>query len=202
MGKKSPPLMVRHKSAMDRARRQKEDPRILQIGLRIKKARADKGWSQHALALRLGVTAGAVGQWEIGANRPQMRTFEKIAEALGVSRDWLLTGEDERERGIAQDVHEKRLLQLARQMPADARAVFVSLMENWSVSEIPDPELIRAVFEQFVGLPRTARRHAAVMIDGLSRLGPLLAPEVDATPCLPDDGQKARKTRKGAVQVK
>ena len=59
---------------------------------RIKNSRIAAKMTQEELARAVGKTRNAVTQWESGASRPRLNTLEKIAEALEVSVDWLLTG--------------------------------------------------------------------------------------------------------------
>jgi repressor LexA len=59
-------------------------------GERIKEARAARNFSQVDLALRLGVTQGAIGQYERGDNLPPLNLAAPLARELHVSTDWLL----------------------------------------------------------------------------------------------------------------
>jgi Zn-dependent peptidase ImmA (M78 family)/transcriptional regulator with XRE-family HTH domain len=52
-------------------------------------ARRLKGWTQAALAKELGVTAGAVSQFENGLSQPSPETFERIAMLLKVNPAFL-----------------------------------------------------------------------------------------------------------------
>lgn len=60
------------------------------IGERIKEARAARNFSQLDLALRLGVTQGAIGQYERGVNLPSLNLAVPLARELQVTTDWLL----------------------------------------------------------------------------------------------------------------
>jgi transcriptional regulator with XRE-family HTH domain len=60
------------------------------IGDRIKEARAALNFSQLDLALRLGVTQGAIGQYERGVSLPSLNLAVPLARELQVSTDWLL----------------------------------------------------------------------------------------------------------------
>lgn len=59
------------------------------IGARIKQVRADSGLTQDAFGKPLGVTRGAVANWErgLGIKRDNLLA---IAERFKVSFDWLL----------------------------------------------------------------------------------------------------------------
>ena len=57
------------------------------LGRNIKQCRAALGLTQAQLAAAVGVTPGAVGQYEIGANRPSLKTALALAAALGCTVD-------------------------------------------------------------------------------------------------------------------
>lgn len=92
------------------------DAKDVAIGIRIKEARGKRGLSQHDLALHLGITAGAVGQWETGDTRPTMTNFERMADVLGVSYQWLLTGDNPSETTRAQTKAEEAILFAIRKL--------------------------------------------------------------------------------------
>ncbi len=58
--------------------------------------------SQLDLANRIGITRVSVGKWESGLNQPKGRYLNDLAAALGVSVDWLLTGKEEGNAGVAE----------------------------------------------------------------------------------------------------
>jgi transcriptional regulator with XRE-family HTH domain len=51
---------------------------------------------QTELAGIVGVTPGAWSAWELGRNQPDLATVELLADALGVSPEWLAWGRGER----------------------------------------------------------------------------------------------------------
>ena len=61
---------------------------------RLKKARADKGWSQIKLADAVGVRQNTISGYENSAgekgNSPKLDVAARIAECLDVSLDWLV----------------------------------------------------------------------------------------------------------------
>ena len=63
--------------------------------LAIKQVRERLGMTQEQLANMLGVTQGAVSQWEMGATRPAFDSLIKLAKALGVTVDELINGKEE-----------------------------------------------------------------------------------------------------------
>jgi transcriptional regulator with XRE-family HTH domain len=58
----------------------------------LKAARIGHGLSQEDLADKLGVSNGAVGNWETGPTIPRPQMLRKIEELLGVKIEKLLTG--------------------------------------------------------------------------------------------------------------
>ncbi len=64
------------------------------MGARIRAARAERGWTQDALAEAVGVSRSAVAQWETDRAGQVRDTLPRIAAALGVSVEYLLTGDD------------------------------------------------------------------------------------------------------------
>lgn len=60
----------------------------------IRDLRIRCGLSQTQLASLMGVTQGAVNQWESGATHPKIMLLPKLASALGVTVDELIGKED------------------------------------------------------------------------------------------------------------
>lgn len=56
----------------------------------LKSRRKALGLNQTALAEAVGVTPGAVSQWESGLTNPSLETLVKIAAVLNVTTDELL----------------------------------------------------------------------------------------------------------------
>lgn len=97
-------------------------PKRLAIGRRIAAARAKTGLSQAALATKLGLSAGAITQWETGRVTPEPDKFQALAEALGVEVGWLLTGDEPDEVARAQTVTEQEALLILRRMKPEEQA--------------------------------------------------------------------------------
>lgn len=64
----------------------------MNISDRILSRRTALGLSKTALAKAIGVSDVSVGKWESGLNQPKGRYLNDLADVLGVSVDWLLTG--------------------------------------------------------------------------------------------------------------
>ena len=56
----------------------------------IERLRKEKGITQESFAAQLGVTQGAVSQWENGTSRPTIDKLTKMAKILECSVDELL----------------------------------------------------------------------------------------------------------------
>ena len=67
------------------------------IGSTIAHFRKKNGWTQIALAEKLGVSGKAVSKWESGQGYPDITLFPVMADLFGVSVDFLMLGE---EKGI------------------------------------------------------------------------------------------------------
>ncbi len=62
------------------------------IGERIRSTRKSLNLNQANLALRVGVSQPAIANWESGIHDPRRLMMAKLAEALGVSAEWLAEG--------------------------------------------------------------------------------------------------------------
>lgn len=61
---------------------------LASIGMRIKRARLDRGFSQAEAALRIGISRSFLATVERGESGVSTRVLAKIAEAFGVSMSW------------------------------------------------------------------------------------------------------------------
>lgn len=66
------------------------------LGPRIAALRRKAGMSQAELAHRLKLSPSAVGMYEQGRREPSVETLVDMASALGVTVDFLLTGQAEK----------------------------------------------------------------------------------------------------------
>ena len=64
----------------------------MKLSMRVRKARHKAGLSEQVLAERMGVTRGAVANWESAVAVPAARRLARIANVTGVSYEWLATG--------------------------------------------------------------------------------------------------------------
>lgn len=66
---------------------------ILGIGKRIKEARLRKGYTQAALANLIGVTSGAIGNYENETSHPKEEVLYKLINTLEVDANYLFQDE-------------------------------------------------------------------------------------------------------------
>jgi transcriptional regulator with XRE-family HTH domain len=69
----------------------------MEFGERLQSLRKDKGYSQERIAEELGVSRQSVSKWERGETFPEMDKVVTLSNILGVSTDFLLKGEEEKE---------------------------------------------------------------------------------------------------------
>lgn len=107
---------------------------------RIRQARQNAGFSQQELSERIGITRGAVANWESDAGiEPTVEHMIKLAMLTGVSFEWLATGRgpgnaDQAEpvaapEEFARDSDERCLLQLFRGAPKQNRPLILEVVE-------------------------------------------------------------------------
>lgn len=83
--------------------------------------RKKNGWSQEDLAEQLGVSRQSVSKWESAGSVPDLKKVIQMAELFGVSTDYLLKDEMEREnRGIAETSGRDSLLRRVSMEEANA----------------------------------------------------------------------------------
>jgi transcriptional regulator with XRE-family HTH domain len=64
------------------------------VGKRIRDCREAKKISQATLAKLVGLSTAAIWNWETKGTVPRPETLTKVAEALGVSENYLFDGDD------------------------------------------------------------------------------------------------------------
>lgn len=85
------------------------------IGTRIKTLRREVGLSQANLAKKLNINIQQLARYEAGGSIPSAFLLSKIAEALEVSIDYLVTGYDKGFSKLA-NITDKELLELFRRV--------------------------------------------------------------------------------------
>jgi transcriptional regulator with XRE-family HTH domain len=95
------------------------------IGGRIRTARLDRGLTQDQLASEVGVSRSAVAQWETSRTGQVTENLSRIAQALEVSVEYLMYGEDKRVPTEARQGDELALLRLYRECDPDDRQMLL-----------------------------------------------------------------------------
>lgn len=90
-----------------------ERRKICSVGQRIKEARKKVGLTQKELADRIGVSTTTIQQYELGKRQPRFEQAAAIADALGVTYFYLVTGE----------IHEKDPVELASSLDQKLKCV-------------------------------------------------------------------------------
>ena len=62
----------------------------MKVGVRIRTVRKEKKITQVELGKKLGVSGSMIAQYETGVRNPKLDTIGKIADALGVSLNYLM----------------------------------------------------------------------------------------------------------------
>ena len=96
------------------------------FGARLLEQRKAKDWSQGDVAQRVDTSAPIIGRYERGDMSPSIEVAAKIAQALGVSLDYLL-GLHELPDLFADQTMLARWQALVALTPADQRAILDTL---------------------------------------------------------------------------
>lgn len=98
----------------------------MEMGLRIKQLRKEKGWTQAELASKLGLKDSAIAKYEKGRVENMKRdTIAKMAELFGCSPVYLMCMEDKHGAAATDfplDSNEQKLLNTYRSFNATGKA--------------------------------------------------------------------------------
>lgn len=131
---------------------------LQQLGARISEAREGARLSQDEAAKRIGIDKSTLSRYERGRVSPTAEVLMLMAVTMGVSADWLLTGEGVKERGewgvdvaqsamICLQVFDEELRRAGVQMAAEDRRAFAIGMYRTAtdIGIIKHDELERAM---------------------------------------------------------
>ena len=103
----------------------------LNVGQRVRELRKKRRVQQKKLAQMVGVSPGALTNFEKGRRRISLDWLQKISEALDTPMAYFLPEERAKSRITAGDPREKRLLDAWRRLRSDIlRKDFLRLMEH------------------------------------------------------------------------
>jgi len=98
------------------------------FGLRLKSLRKQQKWTQKELAARLATSASQLNKYECGVSVPPAEKLVEMAELMGTSIDYLLTGN----QADAQTLHSMRLMerfQALEALAAEDREVVIKVID-------------------------------------------------------------------------
>lgn len=84
-----------------------------------------QGISQYRFAKELGVSTSRVSQWKSRKSNPPTNLLYKISQILGVSMEYLLTGED----GVASTKEDTKVLTLYHSMNDEGKEKALEQLE-------------------------------------------------------------------------
>lgn len=102
------------------------------FGARVKALRKQRGWTQKELAAKLGVRPAHLNKYESGLHAPPIEKLAELAGILGVSLDYLVTGDPA--EGVP--LHNTRLLDRFRKLQdfaADDQETVIKLVDAYIV---------------------------------------------------------------------
>lgn len=70
---------------------------LMNIASRLKRARKSRGYTQDALANKIGVSRGVISNIEYGKTEPQALVADAICNVLGINESWLILGQGDME---------------------------------------------------------------------------------------------------------
>jgi transcriptional regulator with XRE-family HTH domain len=101
------------------------------------KLRDDKGYKDSDVAKIAGITKSTFSDWKSGRSCPKNDKLQKIAEVLGVTVDYLMTGKESLKEKDPYDARKQRIMSYAEQMldmgiTPDDLAALIDLAEKMS----------------------------------------------------------------------
>ncbi len=93
----------------------------MSIGSRIKERREELGITQTQLADMIGVTKGAIGNYETDANSPKASIMYKVFNALKCDANYLYQDENESSESTMIPKEERALLKLYRELNEEGK---------------------------------------------------------------------------------
>ena len=106
-------------------------PDELMVGQKIRELRKTRRLQQKKLAQMIGVTPGALTNFENGRRRISLDWLQKISEALDTPIAYFLEDPRGKSKIVAGDPREKRLIDAWRRLRSDVlREDFLRLMEH------------------------------------------------------------------------
>jgi transcriptional regulator with XRE-family HTH domain len=104
----------------------------------IRSERTKKGWSQRLLAKTLGLSAGAIAQWELGTTKPTPANLIDLCNLFGISAASFFAPGAPYHGHIVQDPEEMALVTHWRRLTPPERAMFLRMLKGASTAAHSD----------------------------------------------------------------
>jgi len=115
---------------MGRQNAESKDPTTTGFAERLRELRRQKDLSQSDLGERVGVHFTHISRYERGLSRPSADTLKRLADALGVSGDYLLEGAtDEAAKARFEDRELLRRFQEVQELPERDKEIVIELLD-------------------------------------------------------------------------
>ena len=104
----------------------------MSFGERLKKARQEKGISQSELGKVVGIHYTQIGRYESKGVKPSGEVLAKIANTLGVTSDFLMSGSNKEQAEAT--LNDRELLdqfQRVEQLPQEKKDIVKELLESF-----------------------------------------------------------------------
>lgn len=105
----------------------------------------EKGIKQKELAEALGINSANVSAWNKRNTNPPMEYLPQICDRLNVTWEYLITGKDEKERGLTTE--EQKMLTLYRRLDQKDRREIVGIIDL----KLQQDERERKILESKIG---------------------------------------------------
>ena len=119
----------------------------MSIGSRIKEQRLGLKLTQEELAKRIGVTKGAIANYENGVSSPKLDLMYKLFTALNCDANYLFQDEMEDLQDVALNATERVMIHNYRELDTHGKEmVDFTLQKEWErcVDETEEPYLLAA----------------------------------------------------------
>lgn len=128
---------------------QDQNSTFVNFSLRLQSASRKLGIEQKELARRTGITAAAINNYWTKERVPKSEELFKICKALGVTMEWLLTGEQDLRQEFAERLRGRMEgMKLAPAEFAGKLKVPPGEVVKWLAGEIPAKEEYRAALRR------------------------------------------------------
>jgi transcriptional regulator with XRE-family HTH domain len=113
----------------------------MSLGEKIRELRRARDWSQGQFGIKIGVHEKNVSRYENDKSVPSAAMLRKIADALGVTIDYLLSDEATNNNPVAAEIRDPELLECfleADKLNDDDREVVKKMVHAFAVKNTVD----------------------------------------------------------------